>query len=352
MCVIILKQPGIVIPFAKLESACIVNSDGWGFAIADRGKIEYVRGLDKRTNPEGIAKILEAANHLPLMLHLRYVTVGERNLDNCHPFSVLNRDEHDVDVAFSHNGTLWSYRDKDAKDSDSNNFNQQFVQPLYARTAAYMGTADVLKDEFTTRLMEEKAGANSLFGLIDGNGIMAGIGNFHDMEGWWASNTYSFNSNHRTKTTETKTTTTTYGYANSPSWYDDYEPNMLDHCPAPTATTTTPTVIEPDDEDDDDDIVTEAELLEQGEGIEAMIAMKPEKISLQTARHLMSKTRVKFTDICKIDSIAEICRLDPTDINEIVTCYPEAATLLIQDLLVVLWAKQMAEVANEQAKAA
>jgi hypothetical protein len=365
MCVIILRNPGIQIPQAMLESACIVNPDGWGIAIADRGKLTLQKGLDKTNNPEVIGKILEDAKDLPLMLHLRYVTAGDRSLNNCHPFQSLKKDEDGIDVAFCHNGTLWQWKETGSSYSDSWHLNENFVRPLYQRVAKYTGPDEALKDEFAIRMLESEAGNNSLFGLIDGNGVQVAINHASgtEHEGWWSSNDYSFNISHREKkaysgsscgfVTNHNTTSTNancnLGISEQEFWekvvFDDdgKVSNVLPFAPDPPKGDTTGTnPFDEFDKEQEDELEQMAleELLEQGEKIQTVVkSMGTKRVSDKLAKTLMAENRLTFTDICKIDHISEMCRFDPEDLSELVVFYPEAAAVLLQDLLHELYLK-------------
>lgn len=390
MCVIIQRQPNVEIPFDKLASACVVNPDGWGVAIADRGKLELRHGLEKTTDPEKIMKILEDAKTLPVMLHLRYVTQGAKSLENCHPFWSLTRDEHGVDLAFCHNGTLSDWKENDSDYSDSYWINQKLITPLFQRTAAFVGKENILRDEFSISLLEEMAGYSSLFGLIDGSGTQLAINGDKgkEFEGWWASNEYSFNERHRTKTTSySHHSCTTTGEHYSSAYPDDpvvdpwngWEKDLqaddekvtkvflyvngkpMYHYYRQDGTLVKeeeakPVIVPPEDpsyvEDTEDEIADMVELLDQGEDIKKVFDMHEKKMSQKLIKHCTAKQRPKFTEVCKIDDLREVTRLDPEDIAELVSFYPEAATVLIQDLLAELYFKTVAGARTAVAQAA
>src|SRR5438045_8963039 len=99
MCVIIVRQPGVTLPFDKLQTACKVNAHGWGLAVVDRGRIELSHQLTAEgNNPDGVARALEDASDQLALLHLRFVTAGDKSLENCHPFRVLRHSLHGLDV--------------------------------------------------------------------------------------------------------------------------------------------------------------------------------------------------------------------------------------------------------------
>lgn len=354
MCVIILRTAGTSIPFEKIRSACIVNPDGWGFAIADRGKLTVRKGLDKVTNPEEIQKILEDSKDQDLLLHLRYVTAGKRTIDNCHPFEVLNKKEHGVDIAFCHNGTLWTWKEPDSDYSDSWHVCTKLLKPLFQRVAAYAGPENALKDEFAIELMEQTAGTNSLFGLIDGNGLQLAIN--HDQgkeyEGWWASNDYSFNTRHREPTTTTSKTVTYPNYHDDDQYWEKWKKDKdqkeatktIIGSPA-NACVKDPLPVEQDLSDEDEkDMQKMEDILEQGEQIKKVLTSmegKNTRLNPALVKACLAKTRPKFIEVCKIDSLLEMTRFDPDDIEELTIFYPDAAAILIKDLLYELYMKEV-----------
>jgi hypothetical protein len=384
MCVIIQRQPNVEIPFDKIASACVVNPDGWGFAIADRGKLSIVRGLDKETDPEMIMKILEDAKDQPLMLHLRYVTQGLRTLENCHPFWSLTREKHGIDLAFCHNGTLWDWKEEGDL-SDSYWLNQRLVIPLFERVKAYVKDDNILRDEFAIDLLHSTAGVSSLFGLIDGNGVQLAVNGLKgkEYEGWWASNEYSFNDRHRTPKTSSNHSTT--GAVSTESVQSDWEKMVEDNDKGTPLhkvfvyingmpyyqffndagdlmhTEKVSPIAVPDDdppedgvpEDTEEEIAEMAELLDQGDDIKKVFDMHHKKMNPELVRQCIKQTRPSFVDIAKIDDLREVTRLDPQDIEEMCQYYPEATATLVMDLLYELYFKGLAgQKAAAAAKAA
>ena len=51
--------------------------------------------------------------------HLRMKTHGDINLDNCHPYEVLNQQEHGIDLWLMHNGILSTGNASDETKSDT-----------------------------------------------------------------------------------------------------------------------------------------------------------------------------------------------------------------------------------------
>lgn len=377
MCVIICRDPGIEIPFSKLESASYVNPDGWGIVIADRGKLEYRHDL--KCDPIEIAKALEDAKDHQVLLHLRFNTKGATNLENCHPFKL---DVPGLDIAFAHNGTLyrWGPTDKETF-SDSYKFNRDYLSPLVARCGAFVGNDKVLEDQFLISALEDAAGSNSKFALINGDGLTLIINHEegHEFEGWWASNTYSFQRNHR----ETTGTSSTYygsgvysssayaygGMGSSQSWNDgDWQEIITQaetHDPQDNAPfeggkkITAQTSMFSDADQDlkvpdlqkwdktEEEEEAEFELQQQCEQIGSVIDhCMNTRLNDKLIEHLLQRKTKSFCELASIDNLLEVTKLDPEDLLELVSFYPEAASVLLKDLLFELYLKHSVKAQN------
>jgi hypothetical protein len=202
MCVIIDRDPGVTIPLDKLQIACRINAHGHGLAYVHRGRLryEYDPGLN---DPEAISAKLTRLASRRVYLHLRFATVGEVSSVNAHPFQLLTRKSHGVDLALMHNGTFGNYHPsgaaKDLKWSDTKFFTEVFVKPLAERCSAFLsGDATPLGDPFFVRQVAKESGNYSVVVLFDslGNTLRINEERGTQFEGWWASNDYSFKDTH------------------------------------------------------------------------------------------------------------------------------------------------------------
>lgn len=211
MCVIIIRNPGIEIDPEKLTSACHVNADGYGISVIDRGKIETYKNFRTEGNdPKEVIKIFEDAKDQLVFAHLRFSTKGLKNLDNCHPFPILKAG--DTEAFFMHNGTIYDFGDNSR--SDSREFAEEVLSPL---TEAFFNLhGDKWMEHPTFQLITEKyRPSGSVFTYYDSTGQHFSQGTGVQYEGWWASNSYSFNRTHREPTT---TPSTFYNRHNAYSW--------------------------------------------------------------------------------------------------------------------------------------
>jgi predicted glutamine amidotransferase len=217
MCLIIQRDPKFILPFEKFESAIINNPDGYGLSYPDQdGKLITLRSADK-ADPDKLYKLInEELIDQKVMVHLRYTTVGDTILRNAHPFPVLERDVDGIDLRMAHNGTLSKYRPKSntSTESDTRVFVREFVRPLFKRLARGMDPEELLSDDFTKKLLEDQLSNASVLTFLDGEGnslICNETGNGGKQEdGWYYSNTYSFNPRHREPIPTTYVTPSSY----------------------------------------------------------------------------------------------------------------------------------------------
>lgn len=218
MCVIIVREPGIEIDPDKLRSACQVNPHGYGVSVIDRGKIETIKNLnEKGNNPDELIKIFEDAKDQKIIAHLRYMTKGVKNLENCHPFPLYK--EGDFEALFMHNGTIGQFGDNDR--SDSRHFAEEILGPM---TRAFYGIegANVFNNKTYKEVMEKYRPGGSIFTVYDSEGNVLSLGSGYQHEGWWSSNQYSFDRNHRSNSS---TNSSTSYYRGASAWEDGYGSN-------------------------------------------------------------------------------------------------------------------------------
>ena len=215
MCVIIVRNPGIEIDPEKISSACEVNAHGFGVSIVDRGKLETIKYFnDKGNDPRELTRIFEQAKNQLVFAHLRFSTKGAKNQDNCHPIRIFQDGDHEA--YFMHNGTINNFGNDDI--SDSREFAETILSPL---TEAFfeIDDMDLFDNKTYNAIIEKYRPGGSVFTLYDSQGKYINMGSGVQYDGWWASNSYSFNRTHRS-------TNTSYSYKHS-NWDDgDYNNNI------------------------------------------------------------------------------------------------------------------------------
>lgn len=356
MCVIIHRLANVIIPPEKIAAACTVNADGFGLAIADRGRIELIKELNPQGNdPERILKLLEEAKDLPLLLHLRFKTVGDINEANCHPFVVSTHADDGTDIVMCHNGTMSQFNITGTSFSDSYMFNEMILKPMIERSLCSpdVDVDTVLQDEFIQLVLNEFVPSSSIVSLMDGNGATLHIHetNGFEHEGWWSSNNYSFNVTHRVKSAPTFSGYSSGVYGDGHGWPSQWELDDADQGLAkpstagadayqamqhgnykPTLPTNFPVNYETTDADRNDGRKEEFAKIK-----DTMSQLKTHACPSNSMLRLATANRTTFVGMAGINNLKETCRLEREDIAELVHFYPEASIVLIQDLLLELY---------------
>jgi len=187
MCVIIEKPPLVGMSIEDITTAQESNRNGFGYMLADDGVLFSEKGLD--WTPESIFELVKANQDKLMFLHFRTRTHGKVNADNCHPFYVLNREEHGIDLAVMHNGSVSNVMMQE-DESDTNAYVRQVLTPLLADNPF------VLQEAWFKRLVDNTTGTWSLFSFLDcyGNHMSTRVTGWEEYNDLIVSNGYSFRS--------------------------------------------------------------------------------------------------------------------------------------------------------------
>jgi len=301
MCVIIHREPNVIIPEDKIVSACVTNPDGFGLSVLNDDRLETFKFKEEGgNNPKDVLKALEDAKDKHVYLHLRYTTAGKTNELNCHPFQVFKGDNYEVQ--FMHNGTLGAFsKGRDHDHSDTWHFNEEILKPTIRAFYEVEGAGVLLSPVVKAILSEFKGG--SVFYLYDNEGNKLRLENSacKQFEGWWASNEYSFNRHHRLP--YTADTPTHKGTACAVKNTNVYKGASF---PLPASNIA----------------VEEAKKL---------------KVSMSTLTP--PKDRLTFLDMANLDELSEVSCLTEEEIFCICDEYPIQATALIMDLIYEMYQK-------------
>lgn len=371
MCVIISRKPQVLIPFEKIRSACEVNPDGYGISIYDRGQITTIKEYDKKgNNPDVIAKYLEDAINEHVYLHLRYTTAGAKDHDNCHPFQVSDASKDGGEFWFMHNGTMTKWKETTSDRSDSYLFAEKFLSPL-TKTFLRGGLVEnILEDPLFIQICKDNANSG-VFLIYDNEGnelVVDSTKSGKQHEGWWSSNEYSFNRYHRTKDDWG-----TSGYYGSGS-YGKYKRrseaqtggNTVPFTPTNNTGTTNASAGKSDAASTSQPSTTSSapstgmtmQKLEGSsirQGIQAYqastfgTAVNQIKKKGIAVTHTPPTKRISFEDLANCQ-LRDVMTLTEDEINRLVEDLPEAATLLILDLIFELYMKDKSDKATQQAK--
>jgi predicted glutamine amidotransferase len=328
MCLILVRDPGVQLPFENVKHAVLNNPHGWGYIIPDRGKLEIRRHFDpKGTNPDDVYKVLDSNLEQRVFLHLRYCTAGDRSKLNVHPFPALSQRKDGMQVWVMHNGTVQEFKsgNKDSY-SDTYHFTNKVINPLLKRVMAYTGKKAVLKDPFVAEVIERFANNWSKWTLIDnyGNFMCAGS-DWVEKEGYLLSNEYSFKPSYREPVKSTAVSTYNHGYptynARNHNRQPDVEDAVWEDCTVPgypfrgDTTATAHSISEAKKNDDRQSPLDNATTV------------------LEAPKSLNLESRLTFLELLGMKSLDELGEITEDQLHELVTEYPEVICVLIQDLL-------------------
>ena len=125
MCLAIVKPKNKNIPFAHFRRGFIRNPHGCGYVFAKDGQLITKKGFFS------LAEFWESykqdvTDDLPALIHFRWANVSIQNETNCHPWKIND------DLSMIHNGTIAGYTDFRNGLSDTGNFTQMVLTPLFS----------------------------------------------------------------------------------------------------------------------------------------------------------------------------------------------------------------------------
>lgn len=170
---------------SDLENAFDHNSDGYGIMYAKGGRV--VSWKHKGNFEAFAAKWDEMPTDRQIIVHFRFGTSGPTNADACHPFMVLNKEQHGMDLYLMHNGVL-DYRvfagSKKASDT------MQYVNKL---REMLQGNPSLIRNSAFRQVLERDLGNPNKMVLLEGSGRLHYLNKSQGTErdGVWHSNTYS-----------------------------------------------------------------------------------------------------------------------------------------------------------------
>ena len=139
MCIAILNTPNVTFPKSLISNCWENNSDGAGLIYTNAGTLYTFKELD--SVDKFYNHYIDVRRRFPkskIVLHFRIGTSGGINLDNCHPFSV------DKNLAFVHNGIIQDLNGINPKKSDTNLFNEMYLQKMPAGFEANKAIMDLI----------------------------------------------------------------------------------------------------------------------------------------------------------------------------------------------------------------
>lgn len=121
MCLLIVKPEGKELDRDDMNDAFDYNDDGAGFAAKKNGTIYMRKGYFKFSD---FWAAFEPFADCEAIVHFRQVSSGLVNVDNCHPFRL-------VDGSWlAHNGHMSTFHRMNSKKSDTATFVEEVINPL------------------------------------------------------------------------------------------------------------------------------------------------------------------------------------------------------------------------------
>lgn len=187
MCLLIHKPAGVDIAEDWLRDFFVSNDDGYGIMYAKDGVLKIHKALG--TASMFVAAFKERVEH-ECLIHLRMRTHGEIDLDNCHPYEVLSREEGGKlgGVWMMHNGVLPHGNDADKKYSDTWHYARDWLAPILREHPGML-----LNPTFQGLVGNDISDSNRLaFMTSSGEVVVINRSSGVEWGGCWMSNTYAW----------------------------------------------------------------------------------------------------------------------------------------------------------------
>jgi len=170
-----------------LEDFYSFNSDGVGVMYVDKGNI-VIKKLLPKTDQDLVNFYNQNIKGKNCAWHLRMRTHGNIDLDNCHPYPVLNKKEHGLDMWLMHNGILSTGNKANPSKSDTWHYINDYLKPMLCKNP------DFAFHPAFKLIVADHIGKSNKFVLMDGAGRMATINKDSGVywSGMWLSNTYAW----------------------------------------------------------------------------------------------------------------------------------------------------------------
>ena len=188
MCLLI-NQPTTApaLPTHWLDDFFSYNSDGVGVMYSENDCLVIEKILPK-TSADFVAFYNTHIAGKNCAFHLRMRTHGDTDLTNCHPYEVLNRADHGIDLALMHNGILSTGNKADTSKSDTWHYIRDYLRPMLS------GNPEFFMHPAFSKIVGDHIGSGNKFVLMDNAGRVATINQSAGVfwGGLWLSNTYAW----------------------------------------------------------------------------------------------------------------------------------------------------------------
>ena len=207
MCLLITQLSNSpALPEVWLKDFYSYNSDGVGVMYVEGSSLVIEKCLPKSAD-DFVNFYYSHIAGKDCAYHLRMRTHGATDLENCHPYEVLNSKEHGLDLWLMHNGILHTDNTKDVTKSDTWHYIRDFLRPMLVNNPDFFVTPEFQE------LIESHIGSSNKFVLMDNQNRLVTINENAGVYwgGLWLSNTYAW----------TASKSATKAYDNSPELAED-----------------------------------------------------------------------------------------------------------------------------------
>jgi|TARA_B110000503_G_C7048239_1_gene371146 hypothetical protein len=188
MCLIVRTNDSSTVKENLIKSAYENNSDGFGIMYLKKDRIHTQKIVPKSS--DDIVQLFDKYRDMkiPMGLHWRFTTTGSSDKGNCHPFSVLNTEQHGRDVFLMHNGAKLPTPMIDKDKSDTHQYVKYVLRPMLSNNPDLLYNAD------WQEMIADSIGSDKLL-FLDSKTKKFTIINEDEGEtlenNMWLSNTYS-----------------------------------------------------------------------------------------------------------------------------------------------------------------
>jgi len=190
MCIILYNEIGKKLDKNLIQTAYDNNPHGYGFMWYEHERIHTIKGL---ADFDQIWQLINMFNGMQYAMHFRWRTTGEITNELCHPFEILNKDAHGLDMVMMHNGTIFSMP-KIPNKSDTQIFSEKFSQKIIEKDPNY--------NLNYIHKLEQVVGKHNKMVMMtsDKRTFFVNKNEGKYIDGIWYSNTYSFEKDYRKPT--------------------------------------------------------------------------------------------------------------------------------------------------------
>ncbi len=195
MCLITINTAETLFTSAWLLDFYRYNADGLGVMYAEDSEL-FIEKFVPKSEKQVLNFYRTHVDGREAVVHWRMRTHGATNTVNAHPYEVLNKTEHGLDLWMMHNGILSGVA-ADKKDmSDTWHFIRDTLKPLL------VANVDLLRNPAFIALLEDRIGSSNKLVFLDNLGRRTIINEaaFNDFSGARLSNTYAWSSHAKQNT--------------------------------------------------------------------------------------------------------------------------------------------------------